>query len=72
MVKNFLIVLNNVQQIQLKLHQKKSFKKEQKQLVIQLEIKLLIELQVSKNSETVTIEHDTKIRKERYISPEES
>ena len=72
MDKNFLIILNNVQQIQLKLHQKKAFKKEQKQLVIQLEIKFIIELQVSKNSETVTIEHDTKIRKERYISPEES
>ena len=72
MVKNFLIILDNVQQMQLKLHQKEPFKKEQKQLVIQLEIKLLIELQVSKNSETVTIEHDKKIRKEIYISPEES
>ena len=43
--KNFLIMLKNLQQMHLKLLQKVSFKKQQKQLVIWLAIKLLIELQ---------------------------
>ena len=33
-VRNFLIMLNNLQQMQLKLLQKESFKKQQKELVI--------------------------------------
>ena len=41
-VKDFLIMLNNLQQMHLKLLQKESFKKHQKQLVIRLIIKLLI------------------------------
>ena len=60
----------------LKLLQKESFKKQQKQLVIWLVIKLLIELRKSQiipqnNSEKVRNEHDKEIPKERYISPEE-
>ena len=60
----------------LKLLQKESLKKQQKQLVISLVLKLLTELQTkfSKksqqiNSETITNWHDKKILKE--ISPEE-
>ena len=45
--KNFLITLNNLQQMHLKLLQKESFKKQQKQLVIWLVTKLLIELRKS-------------------------
>ena len=37
-------MLNNLQQILLKLFQKEQFKKQQKQLLIRLVIKLLIEL----------------------------
>ena len=37
-------MLNNLQQILLKLFQKEQFKKQQKQLLIKLVIKLLIEL----------------------------
>ena len=44
--KNF-IMLNNLQQMHLKILQKRLFKKEQKQLVISLIIKLLIELRKS-------------------------
>ena len=43
--KDFLIMLKNLQQMHLKLLQKESFKKPQKQLRIQLVIKLLIKLQ---------------------------
>ena len=43
--KEFLIMLKNLQQMHLKLLQKESFKKPQKQLRIQLVIKLLIKLQ---------------------------
>ena len=60
----------------LELLQKESLKKQQKQLVISLVLKLLTELQTkfSKksqqiNSETITNWHDKKILKER--SPEE-
>ena len=71
-----MIMLNNLQQMHLKLLQKEQFKKQQTQLVVQLAIKLLLELQVSKssqqnNSDTVSNEHDNEIPKERYISPEE-
>ena len=41
----FLIMLNNLQQMCLKLLQKEQLKKQQKQLVVLLVIKLLIELQ---------------------------
>ena len=44
-VKNFLIMLKNLQQMHLELLQKESFKKQQKQLVISLVITLLIKLQ---------------------------
>ena len=40
-----MIILKNLQQMRLKLLQKEQFKKQQKQLVISLVIKLLIELQ---------------------------
>ena len=43
--KDFLIMLKNLQQMHLKLLQKELFKKPQKQLRIQLVIKLLIKLQ---------------------------
>ena len=71
-----MIMLNNLQQMHLKLLQKEQFKKQQTQLVVQLAIKLLLELQVSKssqqnNSDTVSNEHDNEIPKGRYISPEE-
>ena len=45
--KNFLIMLNNLEQMHLKLLQKVQFKKQQKQLVIWLVTKLLIELRKS-------------------------
>ena len=44
-VKNLLIMLNNPQQMCLKLLQKEQFKKQQKELVIWLVVKLLIKLQ---------------------------
>ena len=77
MGRNFLIMLNNLQQMQLKLLQKESFRKQQKQLVISLVIKLAIELREfqknfqQNNLETVKKMHDKEIPKERYISPEE-
>ena len=40
LVKNFLIALKNLQQMQWKQHRKKQFKKQQKQLVIWLENKI--------------------------------
>ena len=45
--RNFLIMPNNLLQIYLKLLQKEQFKKQNKQLAIWLEIKLVIELQKS-------------------------
>ena len=55
----------------LKLLQKESFKKKQKQMVIWLIKKIVNKiLKVSKNSETVTNEYDKEIPKERYISSE--
>ena len=44
-VRHLLIMLNNLPQMQLKLLKIEQFKKQQKQLVIKLEIKLLIKLQ---------------------------
>ena len=43
-VKNFLIMISNLQQMRLKQILKQQFKKQQKQLVISLVIKLLIKL----------------------------
>ena len=45
-IRKFLVILNNLLQMQLKLLQKERFKKQQKQLVISLA--LLLELQESK------------------------
>ena len=55
-VKTLLIMLNNLQQMRLKMLQKEQFKKEQKQLVIRLAIKLLTKLRKFQNvSELVMI-----------------
>ena len=73
----FLDRTKNLQQMHLKLLQREPFEKQERQLLIGLVIKLLIELtKVSKNSqennsETVINEHDNEIPTERYISPEE-
>ena len=69
-------MLNNLQQMLLKLLQKEQFKTQQKQLVTLLVIKLLIELRKSKsspqnNSKTIMNENDNEILRERCISPEE-
>ena len=62
-----------------KLLQKESFKKQQKQLVIWLIIKLLIKSpqkteknSEEDNSETVINKYDKEIPKERYLSPEQT
>ena len=73
--KIFLIMLKNLQQRYLKLVQKKSFKKQLKQLVIDNKIADRI-TKVTKtlpqnNSETITNEHDKEKSKERHVSPEE-
>ena len=66
--KNILFMLKNLQQMHLKLFQKESFKKQQKQLVILLVIKLLIKSKkFQKNLETVTIKNDKEIPKERCL-----
>ena len=60
----------------LNLLQKEQFKKEQKELMIWLRIKLLIKLQTlqknsqQNNSDRVTNEDDKDIPNERYVSPE--
>ena len=54
--KEFLIMLKNLQQMHLKLLQKESFKKPQKQLRIQLVIKLLIKLQKFQKIHNETIQ----------------
>ena len=70
-------MLHILQEMRLKLLQKEQFRKQQKQLVIWLVIKLLTKVtKVSKNSqqnnsETVTNQHVKEIPKKRYISPEE-
>ena len=62
-------MLKNLQLMCLKLLHKEQFKKQLKQLVICLVIKLLIELQkFQNNSKTVTNEHDKKYLKKIYIS----
>ena len=72
----FLIVLNNPQQMRLKLLQQEKLKQEQKQLVIWLVTQLLIKSQKfqkisqQNKSETVTNENDKEIPKERYMSSE--
>ena len=71
-------MLNNLEQMHLKLLQKELFKKQQKQLVIWLVTKLLADriTKVSKtlpqnNSDKITNEHEKYILKERYVSLEE-
>ena len=70
-------MLHILQEMRLKLLQKEQFRKQQKQLVIWLVIKLLTKVtKVSKNSqqnnsETVANQHVKEIPKKRYISPEE-
>ena len=70
-------MLHILQEMRLKLLQKEQFRKQQKQLVIWLVIKLLTKVtKVSKNSqqnnsETVTNQLVKEIPKKRYISPEE-
>ena len=76
----FLIMLNNPQQMRLKLLQEEKLKQEQKQLVIWLVTQLLIKSQKfqkisqQNKSETVTNENDKEIPKEipkeRYMSSE--
>ena len=62
--------------MRLNLLQKEQFKKEQKELMIWLGIKLLIKLQTlqknsqQNNSDRVTNEDDKDIPNERYVSPE--
>ena len=62
--------------MRLNLLQKEQFKKEQKELMIWLRIKLLIKLQTlqknsqQNNSDRVTNEDDKDIPNERYVSPE--
>ena len=73
--RNSLIMLNNLPQMSLKLLQEEQFKKQQKQLVIWLVIKLIAKLQKfhkssqQNNSLTVTNENDKEIPKEIYTSP---
>ena len=56
-------------------YSQKIAEEQQKKLVIYMQIKLLIELKVSKvspqNNSEENIEHDTEIYRERYISPEQ-
>ena len=53
-------LLSNLLQMQLKLLQKEQFKKQRKQLVIWLEIKLMIELQESQKLDQLIIEKQMK------------
>ena len=72
-VKIFLNMLNNLQQMRLKLLQKKQFKKSAEStgdLIgnnISNKITKVQKNSQRNNSETVTIEHDQEIRKEREI-----
>ena len=68
-------MLNNLQQMHLKLVQIEKIKKQLKQLVILLVIKWLLNYKNVKKfrtefSKTVTNKNDKEIPKERYISPE--
>ena len=64
--KNVLIMLNNLQQMHLKLLQEECFKKQQRKMAIWLVIKLLIELRKFQKINRMI----KKMPKERYISPE--
>ena len=65
-------MLKNLQQIQLKLLQKESFKKTAEATGNLIGSKIANRItKVSKNSETVINKHDKEISKERYVSPEE-
>ena len=68
-VKNFLITLNNLQQMRLKPLQKEQLKKQWKQLVTNKVTKVTKNSQQN-NSATVANENDKEIPKERYISPD--
>ena len=63
-------MLNNQQQMPLKLVQKESFKKQWMELVMQLEIKLLVKLQVSKTSPKNNSEMNEELLRKIYILPE--
>ena len=68
-VKNFLITLNNLQQMRLKPLQKEQLKKQWRQLVTNKVTKVTKNSQQN-NSATVANENDKEIPKERYISPD--
>ena len=63
-------MLNNLQQMPLKLFQNESFKKQWMELVMQLEIKLLVKLQVSKASPKNNSEMNEELLRKIYILPE--
>ena len=65
--RNFLIMLNNMPQMHLKLFQKERFKRQQKQLVVSLEIKFLIKLQESQNLHQRIIQIKKNQMKEKYV-----
>ena len=70
-------LLNNLQQMHLKLLQKEQLKKEQKQSSVRLAKKLIIKFQKNQKSETVrnetkTVRCDSEIPKEGYLSPKDS
>ena len=72
MRKDFLIMLNKLQQMRLKLLQKEQFKKaETGHLICNKITKKISKNSQRNNSEIVTNEHDKEIPKETYISPEE-
>ena len=63
-----MIILKNLQQMRLKLLQKEQFKKQQKQLVISLVIKLLIELQKFQNIHNKIIQKQLQMStKKKYL-----
>ena len=64
-----LIMLNNLLQIHLKLHQKKKeFKKKEKQLKIAVEI-ISTRAGSNPNTKSKTVEKSIEIQKQRYLSP---
>ena len=73
MHKDFLIMLNKLQQMRLKLLQKKQLKKAEAtgHLICNKITKKISKNSQRNNSEIVTNEHDREIPKETYISPEE-
>ena len=68
--RNFLIMLNNLQHMHFKLLQKDQFKKQQKQLVIWLAIKMLAKLQKRQKHRNFleVVLSKTDIPRERYIT----